>query len=180
MSQPDFIFSDLPNSLFPQTQQVCVVTRDLDACVRGFADRLGIGPWWVKRYAPPELTDLKLRGEPAEMSAKVALAWTGAMNWEIVQPLDGRGPHREYLEAQGEGIHHVACLLSTLGMDWPGCHREFESRDFSRLHEGRWQGVTFCYYETLDPSHTTFEVIHREEGWERPDPDYWYPKPPAR
>ena len=24
MSQPDFIFSDLPNSLFPQTQQVCV------------------------------------------------------------------------------------------------------------------------------------------------------------
>lgn len=58
MSQTDYIFSDLPNTLFPQAQQVRVVTRDLDACVKGFADRLGIGPRWVNRHEPPLLAEL--------------------------------------------------------------------------------------------------------------------------
>ena len=99
MSQSDHIFSDLPNSLFPQTQQVCVVTHDLDACIRGFADRLGIGPWWVNCYEAPLLVNARLRGEPVECSFLLGLAWTGALNWEVIQPLAGPSIYKEYLEA---------------------------------------------------------------------------------
>ena len=179
MSQPDFIFSDLPNSLFPQTQQVCVVTRDLDACIRGFADRLGIGPWWVNRYEAPLLANAKLRGAAVECRFLLALAWTGSLNWEVIQPLDGPSIYKEYLEAQGEGIHHVGFFLQTMGMDWEVCHRELEQRGFARLFEAQWSGVSFCYYDTLDPTHTTFEIIHRPAGWTRPEPNYWYPAKPA-
>ena len=56
----DHVFSDLANSFIGETRQICIVTRDLDARVREFADRLGIGPWWIQDYEPPMLTDTRM------------------------------------------------------------------------------------------------------------------------
>ena len=72
---PDHVFTDLPNSLIGQTRQICIVTRDLDACIRNYADRMGIGPWWVQEYGPPDLTDRYFRGGPA--SSPCASRWPG-------------------------------------------------------------------------------------------------------
>ena len=70
-------------------------------------------------------------------------------------------------------------FLQNLRMDWELCHRELEQRGFERLFEAQWSGVSFCYYDTLDPAHTTFEIIYRPEGWTRPEPHYWYPEKPT-
>ena len=50
----------LENSIIRSVQQVAIVVHDIDAALREYTDRLGIGPWWVKVYAPPELRTLRL------------------------------------------------------------------------------------------------------------------------
>src|SRR5688572_15422751 len=86
--------------------QVAIVVRDLDAAMEHYS-RLGVGPWRVYTYAPPRMTDTRLRGVPTPFSMKLALAWTNDMNWELIQPLDGPSIYWEFLRDHGEGIHHI-------------------------------------------------------------------------
>ena len=176
MATVDPVKSTLPNSFIPETRQICVVTRDLDAMVRRYADELGIGPWWVNEYKAPDLFDSTYRGQAEPYSMRLALAWTGALNWEIIQPLEGKSIYHDYLECNQEGIQHVGIMLSDLGMTWEECHQDFKSRGFEKIQEGSWKRVRFCYYDTLASSGTIVEVIDRPADFERPEPLYWYPE----
>ncbi|MBR45769.1 MAG: methylmalonyl-CoA epimerase [Rhodospirillaceae bacterium] len=175
MANPDPTKFELPNDLIPETRQICIVTRDLDAMVRRYADQLGIGPWWVNEYKAPDLFDTTYRGQPAAYSMRLALAWTGALNWEIIQPLEGPSIYRDYLERNQEGVQHVGVMLSDLGLTWDECHETFHARGFEPIQEGRWKRVSFCYYDTLAASGTIIEVIDRPADFARPEPEYWYP-----
>lgn len=175
MTADDYKDFDLPNSFIDETIQVCVVTRDLDKAVREYADRLGIGPWWVQDYAPPDLHGTTFRGAPADYSMRLALAWTGRMNWEIIQPLAGPSMYHEFLDQHGEGIQHVGLSLAGMGLDWEACYATFRERGCEPIQEGRWKGVRFCYFDTEGSAHTVFEVIDRPAGWQRPEPNHWYP-----
>ena len=178
MSAPDYKDTYLPSSLFRETAQVCVVTRDLDALVHSYADRLGIGPWWVQQYDAPLLTGRTYRGKPADYSMRLALAWTGTLNWEIIQPYDGPSIYHDFLEAHGEGIQHVGVFLKDMDMAWPEAYRRFGERGFVPVQEGNFAGVRFAYFETEPACKTTVEVIDRPLGWVRPEPLYWYPPKP--
>lgn len=178
MSTNDPAARGLANGFIGGVDQICIVTRDLEVVAKNLADRLGIGPWWIKTYARPELCETYLRGKPVRCAFKVGLAWTGAMNWELVEPLEGLTIYDEFLQSQGEGLHHAAFLLKRLGFGWEECHREFARRGFERLFEGRWNEVRFCYYDTPGAIKTTLEVIDRPEDWLRPAPDEWYPEGP--
>ena len=176
MASPDPSKTRLPNQFIAETRQVCLVTHDLEAMVRRYADELGIGPWWVNEYKPPELFDTTYRGAPAEYSMRLALAWTGSLNWEIIQPLDGPSIYKDYLESNQEGIQHVGVLLSDVAKDWDDCHQTFKSRGFAPVMEGSWKRVRFCYYDTLASAGTIIEVIDRPAEFKRPEPMYWYPE----
>ena len=134
----DPVFTDLPNSIIGQTRQICIVTRDLDACVRNYADRMGIGPWWVQEYAPPVLTDRHYRGGPGQFSMRLALAWTGDLNWEIIEPLEGPSIYHEFLEEHGEGLQHVGFLLQDTG---PRLGRLRRRHGGTRIRTGHERGL---------------------------------------
>ena len=34
----------------------------------------------------------------------------GSLEIELIQPLEGQSPHKEFLDSKGEGIHHIAFL----------------------------------------------------------------------
>ena len=146
MTAPDYKDGYLPNSLFRETVQLCVVTRDLDTLVRHYADRLGVGPWGGQQYEAPLLTGRTYRGQPAAYTMRLALAWTGQLNWEIIQPLEGPSLYHDFLEAHGEGIHHVGVLLKDMDIDWPEVYRRFAERGFEAVQEGNWAGVQFAYF----------------------------------
>lgn len=168
-----------PNSFLWKTAQMCIVTRDLDATVREYADRLGIGPWWIQDYEPPELHSLKLRGQPFQHRMRLALAYTGAFNWEVIQPLDGPSIYSEFLEEKGEGLHHFGFMLSDLGMSWEELRATLAERNCEIVQEGGWREVTWLYFHTPGPSHACFEVIDRPASFVRPAPTRWYPAPPV-
>ena len=179
MKFDDYKDTILPNSMFGETAQVCIVTRDLDALLRTYVEDFGIGPWWVQEYKAPELTDTTFRGRPGTFSMRLALAWTGRLNWELIQPLDGPSIYHEFLDTRGEGMQHVGVTLKDMGMDWDACYAAFRARGMEPIQEGRWGGVRFCYFDTEGPARIVFEVIDRPEGWERPAPLFWYPEPSA-
>ena len=46
------------------------------------------------------------------------------------------------------------------------------------LMEGRFGEARFAYMDIGGPLKTVLELVHRPEGFVRPNPDYWYPEAP--
>ena len=164
------------NGLVSGIQQVALVVRDLDLTMAKYSEQLGIGPWWVTLYGPPRLTEMRIRGVEVPYSMKLAIAWTGDTMWELIQPVDGPSIYKEFLAANGEGLHHV--LVEHRGTEFEAAIAAFSARGCPPLMEGRFGEVRFAYMDTEGPLKTVLEIVERPEGFVRPDPDYWYPGPP--
>lgn len=167
----------LDNSFISGVQQVALVVSDIDLALRQYTERLGIGPWWVKVYQPPELTNMRIRGVERPYSMKLAIAWTGDMMWELIQPLEGPSIYKEFLDAHGEGLHHV--LVTHKDLSFEDAVKTFGQRGCPPLMEGQIGATRFAYLESEGPLKTTLEIVHREPGFKRSAPDYWYPDPRA-
>lgn len=50
----------------------------------------------------------RFHGQEVSCSARYGFISTGASEIELIQPLTGRSPYTEFLEADGEGVHHLA------------------------------------------------------------------------
>ena len=166
----------LENAFISGVQQVALVVRDIDQTLEEYTSRLGIGPWWVRLYGPPGMTDMRIRGEDIPYSMKLAIAWTGNTMWELIEPVDGPSIYKEFLESHGEGMHHV--LVEHDGLDFDTAIATFTERGCPPLMEGKIGGVQFAYVETAGPLKTVLEIVRRSPGFVRPAPDYWYPGPP--
>ncbi|MBJ26833.1 MAG: hypothetical protein CL567_04140 [Alphaproteobacteria bacterium] len=170
----------LENSFIGATRQICVVTPDFDRTVRSFVDTLGIGPWWINEYRPPEIHGTTFRGKSVEYGMKIGLAWTGEMNWEIIEPLFGPNIYTEFLhKTDGKGgVHHIGFLSEDFDSEWSETINSFVGRGHIIVQEGGWRGVQWVYFEGDDPAQPQYELIRRDPGWIRPEPLRWYPHPP--
>jgi len=102
--------------------------------MEGFV-RLGIGPSRVCTFDGSSVTDRTYHGGPADYAIRVCFAEAANVTWEIMQPLRGPTIFQEFLEAHGEGIHHVAfdCAERSLEERIAG----FAERGFPPIQSGR-------------------------------------------
>jgi methylmalonyl-CoA/ethylmalonyl-CoA epimerase len=98
--------ASLSNSFLGDTIQVCVVTRDLRRTLDGFV-QLGIGPWRVYTFSPETVKHQTYGGTAQPYSMRLALANSGTMMWEVIQPLEGPSIYKDFLARHGEGVQHV-------------------------------------------------------------------------
>ena len=84
--------------------QVGVVVRDVGKVVDRLSS-LGIGPFESKAL-PPDRKEW-FRGKPMDADFNIQAARIGDVELELIQPISGESPHKEFLETKGEGIQHV-------------------------------------------------------------------------
>ena len=91
--------------------QVGVVVKDVEKVVERLGE-LGIGPF-DKMALPPEREEYF---REKRMYAEFDIRGTrmGNVQLELIQPLEGDSPHREFLETKGEGIQHVMYQVDNL------------------------------------------------------------------
>ena len=167
--------STLSNSFLGDTIQVCVVTRDLRKTCEGMV-KMGIGPWRVYTFSPETVRDLSFRGKPASFSMRLALATSGNMMWEVIQPLEGDSIYTEYLAQNRDGVQHVgqACM----GVPFDEQVKAFEARGCEMIQSGNWNDVRFAYFDTAGTIGTTVEIFDFPEGFVFPEPEEWIPAKP--
>lgn len=91
--------------------QVGVVVKDVEKAVKRLG-ALGIGPF-EKMALPPEREEYF---REKRMYAEFDIRGTrmGNVQLELIQPLEGDSPHKEFLETKGEGIQHVMYQVDNL------------------------------------------------------------------
>lgn len=155
-------------------RQLAFVVRDLEASMRSWADLLDVGPWSAYPLGSPRLREMVYRGEPAEFSFRHALAWSGELQVELVQPVSGPSIFAEHLERHGEGMHHVGVVVP----DHAAASRLLLARGFTPVQSAAGFGLDgsgrFAYFEPPRGLGIVVELI--DPPVVRAEPDAVYPK----
>ena len=96
---------------FTETVQLAIVVRDLDAAMRTYVHDYGIGPWEIYEFHPGNVADMREDGEPVERSWRLAIAYVGQVQWELIEPLDEESVYARFLAGRAAGC-------TTSGSPW--------------------------------------------------------------
>jgi hypothetical protein len=164
--------------------QISVVVRDVHATMKRYVEVAGIGPWAVYEFGPPEVTNIRLRGQPATFNALIAIAWTGESMWELIQPVDGSSIYQEFLDQRGDGMHHV--LVRHAGHDMDETIKAFGKHGCEVAMSFERGGTRFAYIDATRHMKMILEVLQRpaaagqQTAGPASKPSYWYPYDPPQ
>lgn len=101
------------NSIFnPQNLiQIGIVVRSIDATLEYYRRMFGFGPFEVRNVEYPAAT---YYGERSGYRGKRAFFNLGPMQIELIELVDGKTIHEEFLQTKGEGVHHIAFRVESL------------------------------------------------------------------
>lgn len=188
------------NSFISNIDQVCIVTHDLKGTVQELTQRFGIGPFKCWDHTPKSLVDTEFRGERSIWTAKIALAWIGDLQLEVVQPTAGASLYNEFLNKHGEGVQHL--LVSSDDLSFEETVQRFISAGFPVVQGGmvrvpsqvgslqlpaprllrKFLSPKFKYLDTEAAIKTAIELIKMplslsyKRGCEIGKGDYWIPE----
>lgn len=88
------------------------VVKDLDKAVKYYWEMLGIGPWEFMEFGP-NVKKYRYYGQDSSLLLKIAEAKVGDISIELIEPVSGPSPHRDFLEKRGEGMQHLGILVDS-------------------------------------------------------------------
>ena len=98
-------------SPFTKVTQIGIVVRDMDKTIKRLTS-LGIGPF-QEMILPPDRVEW-FRDKRMYADFRIFYAMIGDIQIELIQPLSGESPHKEFLNTKGEGIQHIGCAVEGL------------------------------------------------------------------
>jgi methylmalonyl-CoA/ethylmalonyl-CoA epimerase len=143
-------------SPFTHLIQIGVVVKDIEQAIERLSI-LGIGPFYSK-MPPPEAQSL-YRGQPFSAAGRVIIKASrmGNVELELIQPVEGGSPHKEYLDEKGEGIQHIAFAVDNLGDEV----NKLTTKGCTMLLDGRRDGGGVAYLD-LNVGGIIVELIGRK------------------
>lgn len=129
--------------------QIGIVVRDIDKVVESWSELFGIGPW---TYMELGGTDEKGRSG----KARLAFAYLGPVQIELIQCIEGRIFHSDFLEEHGEGLHHLGFYVDDVDAEAANLVEQ-GCKVLSTMPGG------YAYMGTGGPGGVIFEVIRRPQ-----------------
>ncbi len=159
---------------FPITNvvQVCILVRDLDATMKNFYERFGVGPWQIYTYDKKFVPNQTRNGEPTEYSSRIGLANIGNLRIELIQPLEGDTVYTDFIKKHGYGVQHLGVLVENMEESLAkakeaGLTMTMDGSGFGPDGDGH-----YAYLDTEDLVGTTLELICRPKRRHEPEGTY--------
>ncbi|MEH6593124.1 MAG: VOC family protein [Halioglobus sp.] len=86
----------------PPIDQIGFVVPDMDAAIKLYEPLFG--PFSTM---DSPLEGASFRGQKKDCHLMLAFGKSGDMEIELIAPLSGEGPHQEFVDAGGNGMHHL-------------------------------------------------------------------------
>jgi len=138
------------------------VVRDCVAAQQELSERLGAGPF-LSMGDESRFDAALVHGKPVPVWLRIAFGRVGGppggVLLELLQPLDDRSPHAQFLAARGEGMHHLAFLVNDFDKQLAAA----SDSGLDRLIDGTGPGnpVRWVYLEGAGLHGTVIELLER-------------------
>jgi catechol 2,3-dioxygenase-like lactoylglutathione lyase family enzyme len=135
--------------------QVAVVVKDIDKARNAWAQLLGVEAPDVSIAESHSSRPTLYRGKPSDAKAKLAFFTMDNLQIELIQPLGGKSTWQDFLDAHGEGIHHIAFQVK--GID--GVEKRFELQGNPTVQRGGWDGGAYSYIDASNDLGCMLELL---------------------
>ena len=136
-----------PGLKLERVDQIGIVVKDCEKVIESWERMFGIGPWTTITN-----TGTDSEGNPLEM--KLAFAYMGDLELELIEVVKGKILHSEFLEEHGEGLHHLGCFVDDV--DAAADDLAEQGVGIMLQRPGQW-----VYLDTRSPGGVIFEPQRR-------------------
>lgn len=148
-----------PLDLGKVLRQVSFAVKDLDAAQRFFADKLGISEFRVVENFGSRVEEPTVNGHSAEFDFRLAIAWAGDFQIELIQPLSGETPYQDFIARRGQGVHHLAFFIEDRAQ-YERAVKDLVDSGFPSLMSGRVGDGAFTYIDTEPAIGAAIELLY--------------------
>lgn len=142
-------------------EQIAFVVNDIDQAVASFNKLLGIlEPEWFLTGAH-DRSQVFYKGEPSDTQSKLVFIDTPSVQIELMEVNEEPSTMRDYLEGNGEGIHHLAFVVDKIA----DCLEPLAKSNYKLMQSGEFTSVNkgrYAYLDTEATLKTVFELLERE------------------
>ncbi|MBY9082010.1 VOC family protein [Paenibacillus sp. HN-1] len=138
--------------------QIGIIVKDVEQTSRSYADFFGVPKpesFWTDTA---DLAQTEYVGEPTPARAKLAFFDMGQLQIELIQPDEGPSTWREFLDKQGEGVHHIAFGIK-------GMKEKIallENNGMPLIQKGEYTGGRYAYMDTFDELKVLVELLEND------------------
>lgn len=149
--------------------QMAYVVEDIEEAIAFWVRDLDTGPWFLLDHFTGD--DPVYRGEPSRAAVRIAMAFAGHMNIELIQPKDDApSVYREGIERQGYGFHHFG--VSSADVD--AGIADYEARGYALAFKAGVPTGGDVAYMDAGPGRPGFvELIAATEGMDAAFTRFW-------
>jgi methylmalonyl-CoA/ethylmalonyl-CoA epimerase len=150
----------MPPPRLPELFHIGWVVRDCAAAQQELSARLGAGPF-VSAGKEARFDQALVHGKPTPFSLRIAFGVLGGVLLELLEPLDDRSPHAEFLDTHGEGMHHLAYLVPDFDKQLAAIRRARPEADLLIDGTGPGNPVRWVYLDGSAAHGTVIELLER-------------------
>jgi catechol 2,3-dioxygenase-like lactoylglutathione lyase family enzyme len=142
----------------PNVVQIGLIVRDIETTAQAYAALLGVDmPEW-SLTGPVEEAHTRYRGEPTEARAKLAFFRLGNVQIELIEPVGAPSTWREFLDAHGEGVHHIAFAVDGMQEQVTA----LEAQEMPLVQRGDYTGGRYAYIDSSEQLKVILELLEND------------------
>jgi catechol 2,3-dioxygenase-like lactoylglutathione lyase family enzyme len=138
--------------------QIGMVVEDVEKAAKTYAGFFSRDKLSIKMTGPREETNILYRGKPTSARAKIAFVSFGDIAIELIEPVDGPSTWRDFLEANGPGVHHVAFEVKDMDKQI----QLLEQQGAELIQRGQWtdgRGGRYAYFDSVPQLSFVLELL---------------------
>jgi catechol 2,3-dioxygenase-like lactoylglutathione lyase family enzyme len=135
--------------------QVGLIVRDIEKSAEIYSQVFGLPRPDVIITDPVDLARTTYRGEPTSARAKLAFFDMGQVSLELIEPVGGPSTWQEFLDAHGEGVHHIAFRIK--GTDKVVAY--LEGKGIEVVQQGYYTGGMYTYVDSAPALGVVLELL---------------------
>ena len=149
-----------PSKLLPTRNMVhiAVIVRDVEKTAKAWGEMFGVEVLEPSLTDPLEKAHTTYRGKPTEGRAKLIFLNLDNLRVELIEPVGGPSTWQEFLDTNGEGVHHVAFEIK--GTD--EYIAKLEKKGMPLIQRGEWTAYTggcYTYFDSLQQLGVIIELL---------------------
>ncbi|GAP06498.1 methylmalonyl-CoA epimerase [Anaerolinea thermolimosa] len=135
--------------------QIGIVVHDIEKYIDAYCSILGLPRPQVILTDEYEKARTIYQGKPTYARAKLAFFDMGQVQIELIEPVDGPSTWKEFLENNGEGVHHIAFQIK----DTPDVVTYLENKGIPMVQQGYYTGGMYSYLDASSQLGVILELL---------------------
>ncbi len=139
--------------------QIALVVKDAEKASKNIAALFGFPEAPYEIIGTYEFANTRYHGQPTPAKAKATFYKMGPVDLEILEPMGEPSTWNDFLQENGEGIHHIAWYVK--GIDEVTAF--LERNGMKMVQEGNWDGGKYKYFDSAKQLGFMLELLQTDK-----------------